>query len=307
MYLMAWPIPVLAILVIALLVARRVTRWDALLLGFFAAQVAAYAAYWGEGEFLGPRFLYTALPAVIVLLARAPGFLKDRFGAVGQRAGIAVVAMSCAVAWAVPTSAFSAWGLIRQVRGVRELLKVDVAAAVRGADLHHALVFAREPFGDRLERRLWGLGIMRSDAAQLIASRDACSLLSAVHAAEQDTSARRAERAAKLVAAAAPFAAGPSNVRATDPRIHITSAEAVTGSCRAELEADVQLGGAPFGPTLPLEPIDKMGRVDGDVIYVADLLDHNSVLRRRFSDRRWYRLVVARGIDQRLAAKIVPY
>lgn len=307
MYLMAWPIPVLAILVFALLVTRSVTRWDALLLGFFAAQVAAYAAYWGEGEFLGPRFLYTALPAVIVLLARAPGFLKERFGAVGQRAVISVMAVSCAVAWAMPASAFSVWGLIRQVRTVRELFKVDIAAAVRTAEIHHALVFAREPFGDRLERRLWGLGIMRSDAAQLIASRDACSLLSAVQGAEQDSSAQRSQRAAELIAAAAAYAAGPSSVSATDPRIHITSPEVVTASCRAELEADAQLGSAPFGPTLPLEPIDSMGRVDGDVIYVADLLEHNSVLRARFADRRWYRLVLARGTDQRLAAKIVPY
>ena len=48
-------------------------------------------------------------------------------------------------------------------------------------------------------------------------------------------------------------------------------------------------------------------RIDGDVIYVADLLDRNEVLRHRFGDRTWYSLAVTRDAAGRLGAKLMPY
>ena len=49
------------------------------------------------------------------------------------------------------------------------------------------------------------------------------------------------------------------------------------------------------------------GHIDGDVIYVADLLERNELLRRRFGDRSWYRLAVTRDAAGRLGAKVMPY
>jgi hypothetical protein len=63
----------------------------------------------------------------------------------------------------------------------------------------------------------------------------------------------------------------------------------------------------PFGPALPLEPIDDSGRIDGDVVYAADLLERNEVLRRRFGDRGWYRLVVLLDAAGRQHPRLVPY
>ena len=307
MYLMAWPVPVLVIVAAGLVAMRRATRWDALLIGLFGVQLVAYAAYWGDGEFLGPRFLYTALPAVIVLLARAPFTIGERLGGGAKRAAGILLVCSCVAAWCVPISTFSAGGLVRQVRGLREVLKVDVAAAVRAANVHHALVFLREPFRDRLARRLWGIGMLRSDAAQLIASRDACSLLAAIRAAERDTSASTAARISTVVHDAAPFTPGPNAMTSVDRTIKLNSSASLTPECRAELAADEQPGQAAFGPALPLEPIDAAGRIDGDVIYVADLLDRNEVLRHRFGDRTWYSLAVTRDAAGRLGAKLMPY
>ena len=184
---------------------------------------------------------------------------------------------------------------------------VDVAGAVRGANIHHAVVFVREPFGDRLARQLWGIGMLRSQAAQLIASRDACSLLSAVRGAERDTLMSVRETIAAVTRSAAVFTPGPAAVRAADHTIHVSSPDSVTPECRRELEVDTESGEATFGPALPLEPIDGAGRIAGDVIYVADLLDHNEVLRRRFGDRGWYRLGLTRETNGRLVARIAPY
>jgi hypothetical protein len=72
MFVWMWPVPALVVVCAALVLMTRVTKWDALLLGLFGAQVAAYAAYWYQGQFLGPRFLFTALPTLVVLVARAP-------------------------------------------------------------------------------------------------------------------------------------------------------------------------------------------------------------------------------------------
>jgi hypothetical protein len=80
MYVFAWPVPALVLVVIALLAMRTVTRWDAILFALFAAQVAVYSSYGLVGEMLGPRFLYTVLPVVIVLVARAPFLIAERLG-----------------------------------------------------------------------------------------------------------------------------------------------------------------------------------------------------------------------------------
>jgi hypothetical protein len=306
-YLMAWPIPALVVVAATLFALRRATRWDALLIALFAFQLGAYAAYWGEGEFLGPRFLYTALPALIILLARTPFVMAERFGERCKRAA-GVLLVCCSIgAWCIPLSSYSAAGLVRHVRGTRANLKFDIAGAVQAANVHHALVFVREPFTYRLARRLWGLGVLRSEAAQLIATRDACSLYSAVRAAEQDTAAALADRIAAVVRDAAPFTPGPVALTSRDGTVRISSPASLTAECRAELEADTQPGGVPFGPALPLEPIDDLGRIDGDVVYAADLLERNEVLRRRFGDRGWYRLVVLLDAAGRQHPRLVPY
>jgi 4-amino-4-deoxy-L-arabinose transferase-like glycosyltransferase len=306
-YLMAWPVPSLVVLAAALLAFRRASRWDALMIGLFAAQLAAYAAYWGDGEFLGPRFLYTALPALVVLLARTPFVMAERFGARAKRAAGTVLVCCSLAAWCVPLSAYSAAGLVRHVRGTRTNLKFDIAGAVRAANIHHAVVFLREPFSYRLARRLWGLGMPRSEAARLIATRDACSLLSAAAAAERDSAAAPAARIAAVVRDAAPFKSGPTSLTAGDGTVRMSSPASLSPECKAELSADAQPSGVPFGPALPLEPIDQAGRVDGDVVYVADLLDRNEVLRRRFGDRVWYRFVATRDAAGRQRATLVPY
>lgn len=305
MYLMAWPIPALLVLLVGLLAIRRLSRWDALLLGLFTAQLGAYATYWGDGEFLGPRFLFTALPAIVLLIARGWFAAASRWPKRLAQAGSGFVLASVVVGWLAPTSAYGVWGLAHSAREVRGSLRLDIEGAVGRAGVHHAVVFLHEPFGARLARRLWGLGIMRSEAAQLLASRDACALLDAIDRAELDTGLASQSREA-IIRSAAAMHENDSELRTADRTIHVRPGS-VTPECRAELEADTRLSSTPFGPALPLEPIGPTGRIDGDVVFVADLGNHNSVLVPRFGDRTWYRLAVASDSANRLRPVLVRY
>jgi hypothetical protein len=303
----AWPVPAMALVFAGLAAMRRTTRWDAVLLLLACAQVAAYASYWGLAEFLGPRFLSTALPAIVIVLARTPFLVAERSGIAAGRGVAMLMVVGVAVAWSTPAEPFSALGAGRKLRHTRQFMRVDVPGAVREAGVHHAVVFIREKFSTRLIRRMWGVGVSRSDAVALIDEFDTCSLLAGVRAAEADTARSRTQRAATVRRHAVPFTAGPQNVRTLDPEVSINSPASLTPECRAEIDraGDVPVS---FGAALPHEPIDAGGRLDGgDVVYAMDLGERNEVLRARFSGRAWYRLVASVERDGRYTAALHPY
>ncbi len=302
-----WPLPALLVVIAGLVAMRRTSRWDRLLFALFGAQLLAYALYWHDGEFIGPRFLYTAVPAVIVMLARAPFLLAERWGNYWRRSATLLVLACIGVGWLVPGSEFNALGLVAQYRHARANFKLDLAGATRAAGAHGAVVFVHEAFSGRLMRRLWGVGFTRGLAERVFARSDACSILDGVQAAEADTAASPSGRVAVAMGRIRPFVAGPAALRGVDPIIHITSAASVTPSCREELTSDVAFGGMPFGLGLLLEPVGADGRLDGDVIYATDLGDRDELLRQRFGHRMWYRTRVRHEPDGRLDLEVVPY
>ncbi|MEK7402623.1 MAG: hypothetical protein AABZ80_09715 [Gemmatimonadota bacterium] len=302
-----WPVPGLVGVITTLLMLRRLTRWDAFLLGLFWTQVFAYAAYWHRGHFIGPRFLFTALPAIIVFIARVPFAAADRFGAFGRRYALAAVLGCIAVSWSIPALKQSTLGTAIDIRNSRRIVKVDIEGPVRAANVHNAVVFVREPFSFRLSRRLWGVGVSRGDAASLLARGDACSLLSAIASAEADSAAPLEGKASSIARATVRFTPGPSAVRTTDPVVHINSPLSVTDACRTEIDDDARFGVGSFGPALLLETLESDGRVGGDVVYVSDLGVRNAQLRARFADRTWYRLSLVRPGERGFRAVITPY
>ncbi len=306
-FVVEWPVPALLVAVAGLVSMRRATRWDALLLGLFGAQVLAYGLYWHDGEFLGPRFLYTIVPVVVILLARAPFLIADRWGGYWRHAAPLGVLACIAVAWLIPMGPYGALGDVRQVQRSRDSFKVDLAAATRAAGVHHALVLVHEPFSGRLMRRLWGVGFTRTAAAQVFAHGDACSVLSAVRLAEADTTSPLDERARFAAERIATYAPGAAPIHALDPAIHISSELSLTPECKTALASDARYGGLPFGVGLLLEPIGPAGRLNGDVIYAADLDDRNEALRSRFGDRTWYRAWAERAPDGSVYAVVGPY
>ena len=92
-----------------------------------------------------------------------------------------------------------------------------------------------------------------------------------------------------------------------DRTTRLSNPDSITPECKAELAADARPPTAPFGPALPLEPIDSAGRINGDVVYVADLGDRNDVRRERFKDRTCYRVAIRSMANGSLRAEVVPY
>jgi hypothetical protein len=271
------------------------------LLGLFAGQVLAYAAYWYEGEFLGPRFLYTALPALVIIIARGVALLSERIGPASRLPIAAVVTLCVVIAWGVPGVQLNALGFATQARAARSALKQDIARSIREADIHNAIVFLREPFTSRLTRRLWGVGFSRPMAARLVRASNPCSLFIATRAAERDSLRLAGDSAAIIMRAV------DSIGRTRRPPQPGVASDPATQACMSELDADERLGNSSFGSALLLETIDPQGRLGGDVIYAADLGDRNEVLRARFGSRQWYRLQTSRDSRGRAVSVIRPY
>src|SRR6185312_9186133 len=279
-------------------------------LGRAAARTVRRSGRGLRGVLVSRRAPRPALPAVAVLVARAPFALGERwrghFRERVRRGGMVGTIACVAVAWCAAGADYGVWGLARQARGARLALKIDVGQAVQTANVHHALVVLHERFGAQLLRRLWGLGVTHASAARLLASRDACSLLDAIRAAESDSAAPLVKRMAPIVKTAI-FSPSSPPVQTLDPTVHISSTASITPECRAARDADTRYSEVPFGPGLVLEPIDRMGRIDGDVVYIGDLGDRTERLRKRFGDRTWYRIATIARAGAPPRAMVVPY
>ena len=291
LYLFEWPIPTLIAPVVALVCLRRPTSWDALLASLIVIISFSYALYWHNGHFLGPRFLYTALPAFILLSARAPGAVGEHVGSVGRTMAWAAIPLAVAGALSGLTGPIGIPTRLAEYRADQWELKEDIAAQVQSAHLGRALVFVHEGWGARLMARMWALGVSRTDAEHLLATSDACALELATEAEERHPPPDTLGLAARL-AAATPDAARPAlharrDVTA-DATLRFATAAALPSRCAAEAQADT-IGMSLYPPFLTLNRVGPDGRVGGDVVFVRDLGARNEELRARFGDRTWYR------------------
>lgn len=302
-----WPLPALVVVAVGLVSMRRATRWDVVLLGLLGTELVLYVAVDRGGTPLPSSVLYPAVPALIILMARAPFLVAERWGGYWRHAAPLVVLAALAVGWLVPMGPFGALGLVRAAHDASPTYKVNLAAAARTVGAHHAVVFVHVPFSDRLVRRLRAVGFTRAAAAQALVHGDACSVLQQVEWAETDSVPPSPALARAVAARIATYAPGSAPVHAVDPAIRISSDRSLTPECRSELESDAQFGAMPFGPALVLEPIAADGRLGGNVIYVADLGRHNGVLRERFGGRTWYRAWLERTGDGGVRAVVGPY
>lgn len=303
----AWPVPVLLILATGICFAARHTRWDIVLLSYFCAQLAAYSFYWHDGQFIGPRFLFSAIPALLILVARAPFLVAERLppGTVWRRVAIVLIPVCVGVSWLRPMPPFGAQAVTREFRLSRGRFKVDPPLLVREGPVRNALIFVQEGASARLAHRLWGLGVTRAEAARLLERSDACSLLEAVRMEERIPDSTG--RLSRLRARARPFVRSAANLHVLDANLRITDTTSLTPSCLAEIRYDARVRNTvAYGPMLLLNRIDADGRIAGDAIYVMDLRDRNEILRGRFGSRTWYRYEIPRDRPD-TAPILVPY
>jgi hypothetical protein len=306
LYLFEWPIPALLLAVVTLVLVRRVSRWDGLLLSLVGAIVGAYALYWHEGFHLGPRYLFIAMPAVVILVARAPGLMAERLSGTARRAVALVLPLCVAASLLWPAGVSGALLRARQYHSSLWILKVDLERQVAESSLDRALVFVHEGWGARLMARLWALGVPRTQAEQVLRGSDACALEHWLRGEEARPAADSAGRLGRLAALSTGWTmVRPRPDRTPDSSLRFADDAPFTGECAAELAAD-EAGVSLYPPFLRLNRPAASGRVDGSVIFVRDLGAHNEVLRERFGDRGWYRYAPRRGPGDHSPA-FVPY
>lgn len=307
-YLFEWPLPGLVPVVAALLVLRRPTHWDLLLLGLMGAVVVAYGLYWAADSFFaGPRFLYTAVPAFVIFAGRAPGLVARALPpGTSRRAALLIVPLCVSYAWLIPTGVSSVQMRAYYYRAGRTKLKTDIAAQVSAAHLTRALVFVHEPWRARLEARLRAFGLTPGEAFQILRTSDACRIETALDAEGARAVADTAGRASRLRAATrAEAPVRPVAGLQADAAIFLEDGVVPTDACRREFAADMA-GTTPYAPFLTLAQFERDGSVGGPVVFARDFGLRNELLRGRFPDRVWYRYRPRGGLEDTSAA-IVPY
>ena len=290
-FLFEWPLPVIGVIAAGLIALRRPTRWDYFLIALFFAQVVAYASYWHDGTFRGPRFLFTAMPAIIILVARAPFVIAAISHGVVRRTAKLTLPACVLFAWLAVGVSNSVAGRLRMYRRGPPVTRVNPDAIARTAGLHHALVFINEGVAARNLHYLWELGLSRGNAARLMASASGCAIRVSIDVEQALRPARVQGRLDRLVNGALAF-------DARKPRIE-------PSACVEDVRRDNERS-ASFAPFFPANTIDASGRLGGDVVYALDLGAHNEVLRARFGSRQWYRFGVG-TVSRDSAPSLVPY
>ena len=288
--LLAWPVPATWLMIATLLSSRRATRWDVLLLGLLGMLLAGYAAYWAESYFAGPRFLYCAMPAFVLLIARFPDALSNRVrGETAKRAVALLVPLWLAFAWLLPPNRAHGYGVrtVLRLNAEKPAAATTVIEGARAAGLHNALVFVHDGWHARLAARLRGAGLRPLPAEQLAATADACTVQTTLDALESatDPTGARARRALDAIlrdSGAVPIA----GLRA-DEQIALIPGRPLSPTCTDQRSA-ARANGVSMAALLPATRVDRNGRLSGDVVYARDLGATNGALRAEFGTREWY-------------------
>jgi hypothetical protein len=298
-FLFEWPLPALLVVCTSLAMLRRASRWDTLLLGLVGCFLVGYAAYWHNGFFDGPRFLFPIAPVLVLYAARLPEAAAGMMHETRRRVARVLVPACVLCAWVVPLSFSSVPGRLLAQRDQRTKLKTDVVAQAEAARLTNALVFVREPWRGRLLARLRGLGVRQFDAEQVVDATDACALQIALDEADaaptSDSVARRARVLARARSAGA--AITPPGTLA-ESRVARAPGGPDTPRCRDEAAADT-LGTMPYGVFLREQTVGRDGRLAGEVVWARDLGARDTLLRSEFGSRRWYLYKPARSLEGR--------
>ena len=172
-YLFETPFPALLLPAVGLWYARSLRAIDRYLLASAGLVILGYWAYWHDGFYLGPRFLFALLPVLVVWSVRGVLVLHQRLGGdAAVRRGLQA-ALSAGVLYAVVTIIVVRAPTYRN--GMRSM-RLDPEAEAARASVTDAVVLVQESWGAQLMVRLWAAGISRSDAELLYRHVDACRL-----------------------------------------------------------------------------------------------------------------------------------
>ena len=189
------PVPSLLAALGAWVLVRRTTAADRYLLAGALLTLLAYWAYWHEGYFLGPRFLYPLVPVLALWTARFPALVRERLHRDGRPspawpplAAAMLVSGAIAALYTVPMR----WMQYRETFGV---FRWNAADAASSAGVRNALVLVRDGWESQLVVRQWALGIPHAQPELYYRTIDACRLDQALSMLERTrASSATAER-----------------------------------------------------------------------------------------------------------------
>jgi len=270
-YLFETPVPSLVPVVGSLALTRRLSSWDRYLLTSGALLVVLYFAYWHDGFYLGPRFLFPLLPALALFSARLPALVRERWGsALAYRTlwGSVVVSVVLALGVSIPIR-------VRQYSNGLLTMRWDADAAARRAGVVNAVVLVRESWGSQLVARLWARGITRSDSERFYRRIDSCQLDAGITQVEQQDM-----RADEAFAVLAPMLRDSALVQASpfspDSTEGFRRGVNYTPRCLARIAED-QAGFTVMAPLL-------LAR-QPNVLYIRDLHERDSLILGRYPER----------------------
>jgi hypothetical protein len=287
-------IPAMVFVVGALLVRRAFSRWDWLLLGLIGTMAVGYGAYWFDGRFLGPRFLFVAVPAFVIFTARFTAEMWTRVDAnrVVRGASLLALPLCIALAWLPIAIHQRATGVALRALAYKYYIGapgLDVNAELSATNVGNALVFVNEPFHRRLSARLRALGMAPYAAEGVVPNVDACGLLEGLNMTDTMRAVPDSSRLAFAIDhARRAGAAQPLPGLEGSQSLALIGLKPSSAACATELAAD-SFGVLAFEPFLARAELGPDGRLGGDVVFARDLGPRDSLLRDRFGDRRWYR------------------
>jgi hypothetical protein len=277
-YFLETPFPSLIPAFVVLIFGARLRPFDRYLATCSALILGLYFAYWHNGYFLGPRFVYTLLPILALWTARFGALLRERWGADALPNRVWVFTALTSVALA------SYWSLPYRVHQYGQAFlsqRWPAAEAARSTGAEHALVLVRESWGAQSIARMWGLGVSRSWADFVYDRSDMCALQAALgrleHAGVRDSAAT-----AELLRVTADSAALVDSVISADRSEGVLPGSTYTPDCIARLRDDAR--GFTLYPPLLLD--DRSGNV-----YARDLHVRDTLVLLRYPDRPLFLLV----------------
>ena len=277
-YLLETPFPSLLPALAVLAFGRRLRPFDRYLAVSGALLLGLYFAYWHNGYFLGPRFVYALLPLLALWTARFGALLRDRWGADALPNRVWVFALLTATV----TAAW--WNVPFRVRQYGEAFlsqRWSPAASARAAGVRGALVFVRESWGAQSIARMWGLGVPRSQADFIYQRSDMCALDQALDALERN-GVRDSLATAALLRVTADSSMLVDSVLSTDHTERLRPGANYTPACRARLADDAR--GFTLYPPLLLDD-------GGTNVYARDLHRRDTLALQRYPDRPLFLLV----------------
>lgn len=175
------PVPSLLPAIVALALTRSLNALDRYLLASAGILLGAYFAYWHDGFYLGPRFVYLLLPLLALWTARLPSRLRaaaqGRDTLVRPTLYTLGVAALISIFFAIPIRA-------HEYQTRLATMREDIPAIARSAGARNALILVRESWGSQLVARLRALGVSQSHVELLYPHTDACRLELAVSSLE---------------------------------------------------------------------------------------------------------------------------